>query len=131
MLLYIYFSNLQLLWEIFPIFPDTRERNLGTHEHEDDEEISCSKGHVEHVLIFLMHDTNVYNYCDDYHIHFNIKMHIGVMCDYDIYQMILYAIDINCFTFIWHIMIIFMIYIFIFVICHTCINIFTIRQRTT
>ena len=34
------------------------------------------------------------------------------MCDYDMYQMILYTIDMNCFTFIWHIMIIFMIYIF-------------------
>ena len=32
------------------------------------------------------------------------------MCDYDMYQMILYTTDINCFTFIWHIMIIFMIY---------------------
>ena len=47
-----------------------------------------------------MYDTNAFNYCDDYHIHFNINMHIGVMCDYDMYQMILYVIDINCFTFI-------------------------------
>ena len=86
---------------------------------------------MEHVLIFFMLDTNVYNYCDDYHIHYNIKMHIGVMCDYNMYQMILYTIDINWFTFIRHIMIIFMIYISIFVICHTCINIFIIRQRTT
>ena len=47
-----------------------------------------------------MHDTHVYNYCDDYHIHFNIKMYIGVMCDYDMYEMMLYTIDMNCFTFI-------------------------------
>ena len=55
------------------MFQDTRERNLGTDEHEDYEDISHSKGKVEHVVIFFMHDTNVYNYCDDYHIHFNIK----------------------------------------------------------
>ena len=71
-------------------FQDTRERNLGTCEHEDDEEISYSMGKVEHVVIFVMHDTHVYNDCDDYHIHFKIKMHIRVMCVSNMYQMILY-----------------------------------------
>ena len=47
-----------------------------------------------------MHDTHVYNDCDDYNIHLNIKMYIGVMCDYDMYEMILYTIDMNCLTFI-------------------------------
>ena len=70
------------------------------HKHDDEEEISDSKGKVSHVLIFFIHDTHVYHYCDDYHIHFNIKMHIGVMCDYDMYEMILYTIAMNCFTFI-------------------------------
>ena len=69
-------------------------------EYADDEEISYSMGKVQHVVIFLMHDTNVYHDSDDYHIHFKIKMHIGVMCDSDINQMILYTIDINCLTFI-------------------------------
>ena len=85
---------------MFPLFQDTRERNFARCEYTDDEEISDSMGKVQHVVIFLMHDTNVYHDCDDYHIHLKIEMPIGVMCDSDIYQMILYAIDINCFTFI-------------------------------
>ena len=57
-------------------------------------------GKVEHAVIFFMHDTNVYNDCDDYHIHLKIKMHIGIMCESDMYQMILCTIDINCLTII-------------------------------
>ena len=57
-------------------------------------------GKEEHIVIFVMHDTNVYNDCDDYHIHFKIKKHIGVMHDSDMYKMIMYTIDINCLTFI-------------------------------
>ena len=116
---------------IFTIFQDTRERKFVTREYTDDGEISYSMGKVQHVVIFHMHDTNVYHDCDDYHIYFKIKMHIGVMCDSDIFQMILYTIDINCLTFIWHMMMVFMIYIFVFVICYICINIFIIRQKTT
>ena len=70
MLLYMYFSNLQLLWVIFLIFQDTRERSFGRCEYTDDEEISDSMGKVQHVVIFLINDTNVYDNCDDYHIHF-------------------------------------------------------------
>ena len=57
-------------------------------------------GKMSHVVIFFMCDTHVYDYCNDYHIHFNIKMHIGVMCDYDMCEMVLYTIAMHCFTFI-------------------------------
>ena len=60
-LLYIYFSNLQVSWVIFPTFSDTRQRNDGTCENADDEQISYSMGKVEHV-IFLMHDVIIIIY---------------------------------------------------------------------
>ena len=75
-------------------------RNLDRCKDDNMEEISDSRGKVSHVLRFFMYDTHVYHYCNDYHIHFNIKMHIAAMCDYDMYEIILYTIAMNCFTFI-------------------------------
>ena len=90
---------MQLLSVIFPIFKDTRESDIEKDECEHDEDISKSKGKVAHVLIFCMHDKNVYDYCYYYDTHFNIKIHIAIMCHYYMYHMILYTIHINCFTF--------------------------------
>ena len=93
-------ANLQLWWVTFLICQDSAERNLERRKDDNEEEISDSIGKVSHVVIFFMYDTHVYHYCNDSHIHFNIKMHIGVMCDYDMYEIILYTIAMHCFTFI-------------------------------
>ena len=45
---------------------------------------------------------NIYDYCYDYHIYFNIKIYIAVLCHYDMYQIILYTIYINYVTFMTH-----------------------------
>ena len=71
---------MQWLSVIFPIFKDTRESNIEKDECEHSEDISKSKGKVTHVLIFCIHDKNVYYYCYDYDAHFNIKIHIAIMC---------------------------------------------------
>ena len=98
----IYFSNVKFLEVIFPVFQDTRQRNIERDENTQDEDICYSKGKVEQwtILMFCMHQKNVYDYCYDYHIHFNINIHIAVICHYDMYQIILYIIHINYITFI-------------------------------
>ena len=80
----IYLSNLKLLSLIFPIFQHTRQRNIETDQNEQYEDICYSKSNLEHIIMFCMHKKNVYDYCYDYHIHFKIKIHISVMCHYDI-----------------------------------------------
>ena len=84
-----------------PIFTDARETDTQKDESAQDEEISKRKGKVTHVLISCMHDKNVYYYCYYYDTHFNIKIHIAIMCHYYYrYNIILYTINISCFTFI-------------------------------
>ena len=79
-----------------------------------------------------MHQKHVYHSCYyDYYIHFNIQIHIAVMSHYDMYQIILYTMHINYVTFISHIVITFMFYVYLFVIYHMCINIFISRARTS
>ena len=53
------------------------------------------------------------------------------MSHYDMYQMILYTMHINDVTFTLHIVITFMVYVYLFVIYHMCINIFISRARTS
>ena len=53
------------------------------------------------------------------------------MSHYDMYQMILYTMDINDVTCTLHIVITFIVYVFLFVIYHMCINIFINRDRTS
>ena len=96
----IYFSNLKLLSVICPIFQDTRQWNIDTEQNEQDGDICYSKHNVEHILMFCMHQKHVYDYCYDYYIHFNIQIHIAVMCHHDMYQIILYTMHINYVTFI-------------------------------
>ena len=80
--------------------------------------------------MFCMHQKHVYDYCYDYYIHFNIQIHIAVMCHYDMYQIILYTYVYQlCYIYMTYSA--FMVYVFIFVICYMCINIFISRKRTT
>ena len=53
------------------------------------------------------------------------------MSHYDMYQMILYTMSINDVTFTLHIVITFMVYVYLCVIYHMCINIFISRARTS
>ena len=63
--------------------------------------------------------------------YFNIQIHIELMSHYDMYQIILYNMHINYVTFISHIVITFMVYVYLFVIYCMCINIFISRSRTS
>ena len=79
--------------------------------------------------MFCMHQKHVYHSCYGYYIHFNIQIHIELMSHYDMYQIILYTMHINYVTFISNIVIPFMVYVYLFVIYHICINIFISRTR--
>ena len=81
--------------------------------------------------MLCMHQKHVYHSCYDYYMHFNIQIHIALMSHYDMYQIILYAMHINYGTFISHIVITFMVYVYLFVIYHICIIIFISRSRTS
>ena len=86
---------------------------------------------MQYILMFCMHQKHIYHSCYDYYIHFNIQIHIALMSHYDMYQMILYTMHINDGTFTLHIVINFMVYVYLCVIYHMCINIFISRARTS
>ena len=81
--------------------------------------------------MFCIHHKHMYHSCYDYYIHFNIQIHIALMSRYDMYQMILYTININDVTFTLHTVITFMVYVYLCVIYHMCINIFINRAMTS
>ena len=53
------------------------------------------------------------------------------MSHYDMYQMILYPMQIDDVTYTLHIVITFIVYVCLFVIYHMCIHIFINRDRTS
>ena len=127
----ICFSNLKLLYVICPIFQGTREHNIDIEGFEEDNNICYSKHNMQYILMFCIHQKHIYHSCYDYYIHFNLQIHIGLMSHYDLCKMILYTMDINDVTCTLHIAIPFMVYVYLFVIYHMCINIFISRDRTS
>ena len=78
--------------------------------------------------MFCKHQKHVYHSCYDYYIYFNIQIHIALMSHYDMYQIILYTMHINYVTFILHMMITLMVYVYLFVIYHVCIIYLSVEQ---